>query len=965
MTVRFGILGDLTLNVDGERRRIPGPKAGVLLASLLLRPGAPLSVDRLMDTVWGDRPPRTALASLHNHFARLRSALGAERGRLRAVPSGYALDVRPGELDAEAFEAGLRRAQDAHQAGDWGTLEAEITSALALWRGQPVPEFPSLQDAPEIARLAKRHLQAAELRFESALHAGRHHTITAELTCWAADHPLHEPFHRQLMTALHQAERTADAVAAYHRLRHTLADELGIDPAPTTQQVFRSLLTQGGPPGVPATSAPLNPQPAAASHPANTNNANSTDNTDLSDRAAPHAEPTRHTPFQIPRDIADFTGRAAELAALNERLLNAATDGMPPVVVISGMGGVGKTTLALHAAHATRAAFPDGQLYADLRGFGSGTPRTAHDLLARFLTDLGVPAPSMPEDTDDRAALYRATLAERRVLVVLDNAGDAVQVAPLLVGSGPGAVVVTSRHGLTALAAATHITLQPLAANEQQQLLAAICGPEQLAAEQAATEAILRACAGLPLALRIVGARLARGGRTVPCTAGHLHQTGQRLSALTLDHLDVREVFLMSYQALSSSPYEAERDAAAAFRLLGLWPDHPFCGEAASALLGRPVQRTFDLLDILVDAHLLQNPTPGAYRFHDLLGEFAAERAEQEESHGDRQAGLLRMLTWYEAATREADLATGTREHLDASPDLDAPLPQFADGDQAVDWITVEMPAIHHAVHIAARIRPELSWRIADGLFGWTLANLWATQGWQQPVSKALAAAERAGDLQGRARMENLLGVAHGANYRSELSLSHLAAAAALYEQIGDTRRQAATLANYSQACVQIGRMQEGLTAVRHAIALYTEIGPPPTLFLHCLGYLLLGSGDAAGAEPVFRQALEVWRSEGASLVVAIGLVSLGDSLRALDRRDEAFACLEESLALARRLDNDFQIADALEALARTHLHFGDRNQARHHWRAALDIAEKRQIDQMINDCLTGLESLAADADAR
>ncbi|MFD5148120.1 BTAD domain-containing putative transcriptional regulator [Streptomyces sp. NPDC058401] len=957
MAVRFGILGDLTLDVHGERRRIPGPKAGVLLASLLLRPGAPLSVDRLMDSVWGDRPPRTALASLHNHFARLRSALGAERERLRAVPSGYALDVRPGELDAEAFETRLRRAQDAQQALDWDTVEAEITSALALWRGRPVPEFPSLQDSPEIAHLAERRLQAVELRFESALHAGRHHTVTAELTRWAADHPLHEPFHRQLMTALHRAERTADAVAAYHALRRTLADELGIDPAPTTQQLFRLLLTPGGPPAAPAPQDPdpaaRHPHPHADPHPANSENP---------DGSPPHAGPARpaHAPFQIPRDIADFTGRAAELAALCERLLSSATDCLPPVVVISGMGGVGKTTLALHAAHAAHAAFPDGQLYADLRGFGSGTPRTAHDLLARFLTDLGVPAPSVPEDTDDRAALYRATLAERRVLVVLDNAGSAEQVAPLLIGTGPGAALVTSRHGLTALTAATHITLQPLAADEQQQLLAAICGPERLAAEQAATEAILRACAGLPLALRIVGARLARGGRTLPGTADHLRRTGDRLSALTLGHLGVRDVFLMSYQALSSSPCPTERDAAAAFRRLGLWPDHPFSAEAASALLGRPVQRTFDLLDVLVDAHLLQNPAPGAYRFHDLLGDFAAERVDQEEGDEEREAGLLRMLTWYEAATREADLATGTREHHDAATQPHAPLPEFADGDQAVAWITAEMPAIHHAVHIAAGIRPELSWRIADALFGWTLANLWATQRWQHPVHEALAAAERAGDLQGRARMENFLGVAHGANQHGEISLSHLAAAAALYEQIGDTRRQAASLANYSQVCVQTGRMHEGLTEIRRAIDLHADIGPPPIWFLHSLGHLLLDSGDAAGAEPVFRRSLEVWRSEGESLVVAIGLVSLGDSLRALDRRDEAFACLEESLMLSRELDDEFQIADALEALARAHLHFGDRDQARTNWCEALAIAEKRRIGRVIDDCLKGLDSLGA-----
>nr|WP_279592261.1 AfsR/SARP family transcriptional regulator [Streptomyces sp. KS 21] len=921
----------------------------MLLATLLLRPGVPLSVDRLMAAVWGDHPPRTALASLHNHFARLRSALGTERDRLHATRGAYALRPHQGEVDAEVFRTCLERAQEARRACDWETLDEESAAALALWRGQPLPEFPSLHGTPEIAHLVEQHLQAVELRFDSHLHTGRHRAVTADIAHYAAAHPLREPFHRQLMTALHQAERTADAIAAYHGLRRALADELGIDPAPTTQQVFRKLLVQGAPSVGSMGPVSLEPQPTASPTP----------HTDP-DGTAPDSRPARHAPFQIPRDIADFTGRTAELAVLRESLLTAAAGGLPPSVVISGMGGVGKTTLALHAAHGTRIAFPDGQLYADLRGFGSGTPRTAHDLLARFLNDLGVPARSLPEDTDDRAALYRATLAERRVLVVLDNARDAVQVAPLLIGSGPGATVVTSRHALTGLAAATHITLQPFRSDEQHQLLAAICGPDRLAAEQVATEKILTACAGLPLALRIVGARLAHGGRTVPGTADRLHQTGHRLTALTLDHLNVREVFLMSYQALGSSPLQAERDAAAAFRRLGLWTAHPFSVEAASALLDHPVERTLDFLDILVDAHLLQNPTPGAYRFHDLLGEFAAELAEQEDSAEEREAGLLRMVTWYRAATRQADLATRTRPHVDAAPDPGAPLPEFNDGDQALAWITVEMPAIHHAVRTASlSTRPELSWGIADTLFGWTLANWWATQEWEQPVNEALAAAERAGDLRGQARMENFLGAAHGAAFRNEAGLNHLAAAATLYEQIGDTERQAMSLANYAMACAQADRMQEGLAAVRNAIALYSETGHPPPYFLHVLGSLLLGSGDAAGAEPVFRQCLEVWRSEGRCLYRAITLVTLGDSLRALDRRDEAFACLEESLALSRDLNNDFQTAEALEALARTHLHFGDRDRARNHWRESLTIAEKHRIERVINDCRKGLHSLA------
>lgn len=933
VAVRFGLLGEVTLHLDGERRQIPGPKAGVLLASLLLRSGLPVSVDRLAATVWGARPPRTAHASLHNHFSRLRSALGPERDRLRAARGAYALDIHAGELDAEVFASRLRRAQEARRALDWKKLDEETSAALALWRGQPVSQYPSLHESPEVVHLAELHLQAVELRFEARIRTGRHHAITAELTRYAADHPLREPFHRQLMTALHRADRTADAIAAYHRLRRNLADELGIDPAPSTQQIFGELL------------------------------APSTIDGDVhSDGAGQAAAPVSPAMFQTPRDIVDFTGRTAELAILRERLRSTPADSVPPVVVISGMGGVGKTTLALHAAHATRAAFPGGQLYADLRGFGSGTPRTPHDLLARFLIDLGVPAQSLPEDTDDRAALYRATLAERRILIMLDNARDAKQVTPLLIGSGTGAVIVTSRHALTGLSPATHITLQPFGDAEQQQLLAAICGPDRLSDEQPATERILAACAGLPLALRIVGARLAQpGSTTLGAVADRLDEEGRRLTALSLDHLNVSDVFRMSYQALRAGLRQAERDAATAFRRLGLWSCNPFSAEAASALLDRPVEQTRDLLDILVGAHLLQNPTPCSYRFHDLLGDFALQCAETEESADEREAALLRMVSWYCAALHRADTLTQTN----ATPDLPprtgtrGPLPEFADANTALAWISQELPAILSAIRAAAdSTRPELAWHTAHYLFGWIQTNWW-TGLWEQPVIEALATARREGDLTAQAHMHKLLGIAYGVSYRNEPSLSHLDEAAALYERLGNTERQAATLGNYAHACLQAGRIEEGLTVIRQAIHLHEDSRPLPMPILHTHGALLLGSGDAGRAEESFRQCLTLCHTENRTVYLPIVLVNLGDALRAQGRRDEAFTHLEESLKLASDVDNHFLIADALEALARAHIHFGDPDQARSCWQKALAIAEQHRLDRVIHDCLAGLDALA------
>ncbi len=311
-----------------------------------------------MAAVWGDHPPRTALASLHNLFARLRSLLGPESRRLQRNRGSYSLRLCPGELDAEVFSTHLVCAQDILRARDWETVEKESAAALSLWRGRPVAEFPSLHGAPEVAHLVEQHLQAVEMRFEAHLRTDRHREVTADIAHYAATHPLREPFHRQLITALHQGERTADAITAYHSLRRSLADELGVDPAPATQQVFRKVLAPASPRAARGSSPALDPQPTASHQP------NATHPGD----AAADSELVRETAFQIPRDIGDFTGRYGELAALRERLLTSGADGLPSVVVISGMGGIGKTTLALHAAHGIRGSFPDGQLYADLRG---------------------------------------------------------------------------------------------------------------------------------------------------------------------------------------------------------------------------------------------------------------------------------------------------------------------------------------------------------------------------------------------------------------------------------------------------------------------------------------------------------------------------------------------------------------------------------------------------------------------
>ncbi|XUM01562.1 BTAD domain-containing putative transcriptional regulator [Streptomyces venezuelae ATCC 10712] len=462
---KFGLLGTLVVHDGTEPRPVTGPKVRVLLAALLLQANRTVSRDALKEALWGDAVPASADAALANHLTRLRRVLaGAGDGteeRLRTVAPGYQLDVHEGELDADAFEARVRAVRGAHRAEEWEAVRRETDLALGLWRGTPLADLApfSETEAPalRVHQLTEARLQVLEWSFDAELGLGRHHEAVAPLTALAAEHPLREGFHRRLMLALHRSGRQAEAFSVFHRLRRDLVEELGTEPGSAVREAHAELLA-----GEPA------PRPRAASV---------------------------RPPFQLPCEADAFTGRTAEVAAVRALLgvrgegtaetapggdggagggggsrtgsgtgsgtsggVRAGTgpgpvgvgaiggggaDGGPGglasrtrAVVISGMGGVGKTALAVHVAHRVRDAFPDGALYADLRGYCVGGARTAHELLARFLSDLGVHQDTLPEDTDDRALLFRAALAERKVLLVLDNARNAAHVAPLLPAGG-------------------------------------------------------------------------------------------------------------------------------------------------------------------------------------------------------------------------------------------------------------------------------------------------------------------------------------------------------------------------------------------------------------------------------------------------------------------------------------------------------------------------------------------------
>ncbi|MER5886537.1 BTAD domain-containing putative transcriptional regulator [Streptomyces sp. NPDC001941] len=929
---RFGLLGPLSLHDGTTDRPVTSPKGRVLLAALLLRAGRVVSSDALKQALWGERPPATADASLSNHVVRLRRALsaaGADPARLAAVAPGYLLRVADGELDTDLFEAALERARLAQRRGDWAEVARGCAGALALWRGDPLADVPCFAEAEPQARrveqLRELRLQALEWSFDAELHLGRPQGIVPELTALTAAHPLREGFHRQLMLALHRTDRQAEALAAFQRLRRTLVEELGIEPGTAVRAAHQEVLAPAPPP------EPVPPAP--------------------------------RPPLQLPAPVSDFTGRAEEVETVGALLRRESGGTGPRPVVLSGMGGIGKTTLAVHVAHRLREEFPGGQLYADLRGFGPGAPRAPHDLLARFLSDLGVCTESLPEDTDDRAALFRAALAGRRVLVVLDNARDAAQVAPLLPGGDRASVVVTSRHTLADLPGAALVPLAPLDRAEQHTLLAAVCGPERMHGEPAAARDILAACGGLPLALRIVGGRLAsRPGWPLALLAERLTPHDGRLSALTMGGLAVQETFAMSYLAMRDSGRPVERAAARAFRLLGLWPEHALAPESAAALLGRGVRETVELLEVLADAHLLQTPAPGRYAFHDLLGEYAAERAAEEEPPGERAAAVRRLLVWYVTALTAACSAT-TRQTQPPPPPAEpapAPPPRFTGAEDALRWCVREIPAVKHAIDTAGALgRPDLAWRIAVGLFGYA-GTYWWTGEWDVCLRRAMEIAEEHGDTEGRAWLYRRIAVAHGMAYRNEECLENLSTALELFTADGDLDAQASILGNMSALYVQMELPREGLEYARRSRALYRVTGNTrnEALVLSRIASALQLAGDLEGAVEHYRQMVPLQRADDLPTSYATTLTNLAEALTQLGRRDEAFAALREALAIRHRLGDHGGEADCLVYTARAHHAFGEWDRARDCWLRCLDLARAHDLPLRVKESLEGLAEL-------
>jgi len=893
--MRFELLGPVRLGDDHSgSREIRGEMPRTVLALLLLNANAVVSADELMETVWAGNAPASARESLQNHVMRLRRTLGDEGGaRIRAVAPGYLIQVEPGEFDLEVFEALCASGAQSLSDWQWASASGDLTAALALWRGRPAADVPAVSGHPRIREAIESRLEALEGRIEADLELGRHREVVGELSVLVAEHTLHEGFHRQLMLALYREDRQAEALDTFLALRRALVDGPGTQPGESIRRLQGQILS-----AAPEIAAPVRVAEATtvaqAAGPTGTTHDNANANADGGSR------------FQLPPDPRGFTGRAHELDELIA-LAGAAPEGtdagMVVISAIDGMGGVGKTALAVCAAHRVRDRFPDGQLFLDLHGFSTDLdPITAADALDWFLRSLGVPPKLIPEDLGERAAAYRDRLNGTRTLIVLDNAAGAAQVRPLLPEAPGCLVLITSRKQLTGLDDAYALALDVLPEADAIALLHRIAGSGRVPAHHPAIPELIALCGQLPLAVRIIAARLRQEpSLRIEDLVVRLRDENALLDRLTGDDHNLTAVFDSSYTNLP----DAEQHL---FRNLGLIPGPDFDTYAAANLIDTDLRATEHLLESLLSHSLLIQQTPGRYRFHDLVRAYARTLSSDHPADADNTA-LDRLMDYYQHTSDSADrhLARLTRPGS-ASVALDLPhlsvLPDLPDRTAAVAWMRAERENLLAAIaHAAASAQPERMIALTSAL----AAFLQQEGHWQQAAALHQAAVTTA------RHHRDLVGEANALQDLSRVRLvtgDHAAAAKlferalTLYRDLGDRLGEANTECELSRVHGMTGDFPVAISLTEHALALYQDLGDRlgEANARQDLARVHGARGDLPASTDFLKQAVALYHEVGHRHGLAGALRELASLLRLSGDFSGATDLAEQSLAEYRDL---------------------------------------------------------------
>ena len=903
------LLGPLEARVGGVAVPLPGRRVRTLLAVLALSAGRPVATDVLADRIWGEDLPANVRGSLQTAVMRLRRELGAET--VERSPGGYLLRVDRSAVDALRFE---QLAGDSCGDSSGDSRQDRLGAALALWRGDPFEE--SLSDwlsDHERPRLVELYLSTLE-RLADLDRTG---AWMVELSDAVARHPLRESLWVRLMRSLHGAGRSAEALEQYSQARASIAAELGVEPGPELRLAYTEML---------AADAEQVEAPSARA-----------------------GEPAFEPPRQLPADISHFTGRQAELAELDA--VAARTDAVA-IAAITGPGGAGKTSLAVHWAHRARDRFPDGQVYLNLRGFSAGRPVAAVDALGMLLRAVGVPDRDVPDGLEPRSALLRTRLAGKRMLVLLDNARAVDQVRPLLPGTAGCVVLVTSRNQLRGLGSRNGARRLPLTALDPAagaELIAASIGADRAAAEPNAVSRLVRYAGGLPLALTIAGERALRyGEQSLAAVAGELADEHRRLDSLgdpDDPENDLRAVFSWSYAAL-------DEETAAYFRLLGTMPSGDFGADAAACLAdlcgldgATAAART---LDRLVAANLLEQPCPGRYQYHDLIRVYAAELGRRATAPDELDRAIDRVLDYYlDGVFRAAAIVAPHRLAGESAPPSPVQAARLDDHAEALAWWEIERRAVAGAVELAtAHGRDSYAWQLA-----WHTGPLLARSRVSDDVllvaELGLAAADRLGDHRARYLAAGTLGLVYHRLRRHEDAVTTFESAMRSCRRRGHPAAEALILTRLGSSCHDAGRMRAALAYHEQALAALDRAEAAPVAgdvltpsragILLNLGGSHTRSGDPAAGIKYTLEAVAAARRSGHHQVEAQAQGNLAEAYLAQGDYAEAAAAAEEALHWMRRyLRVGEPIAETLHTLGLALVALGRTDESRQAWHEAL-----------------------------
>ncbi|MFF7235697.1 BTAD domain-containing putative transcriptional regulator [Streptomyces collinus] len=916
---RFRLLGPLEVRLDAGPVALTG-RQRALCSLLLLNTDRVVSIDRLAQGLWGDHRPSASAARVRALVAEVRRALGPTAGGLLSTRTpGYAMRVDRTDIDVFVFEDLVREGSKAAARGGWAEAYRCHDEAASLWQGDPLPDLPTME--AERRRLTELHIAALEGRAEADLELGRHGAAVAELVRLTSEHPLREHPHGLLMRALQRDGRTPEALAVYSGLRRRMVDELGVDPSDELDALHRRLLSGDG-----AAAAP----------------------------AAPPPVPARRVPRQLPRAPRRFVGRSAQL-----RRLDAARSGGEQLTLIVGPAGAGKTALALHWAHRTAADFPDGQLFLDMRGFDSAESMTVEEALPLLLQGLGSAPRDIPLGLEAQAALYRTLLAERQVLIVLDDVADASVVRRLLPASSASLTLVTSRHklsGLVTLDGAHRVFCDVLDRAEALELLTSSVGREAVASDTEAADRLVELCDRLPLALCVAGSWVGDRPGGIATYVDDLAERGRlaRLHVEGEESVAVRGALDLSYGTL---PDEAKW----VFRSLGLVPGTGRSVAAAAAGAGLDGNRTADLLGLAQRVHLLRNGEDGRPAWHDLVHEYARERALAEDGEAERDRAVDRILDHYLQSVVNAAAACGMYVPHSRPAAVDGSTPRiFGAQEEAVDWFDGEWDDITAVIGYAAEHGPaRYAWQLVDALQD-LLHHRRPHSEWIRLARLARRAAEREGDALGQAAACISIGAARWRAGDLREALAEYEAGELLARRAGWLYGEAKCLQGKGVTLKLLGEPHKAPPCYTRTLSIYRTLGMTRAekMMLINTASLYGTLGRLADAEEAIVRALALTDDDAGDHVHAMALVNLALVLHEQARFAEARDALRGSLRVSRDSGSVYAEAVTLETLARVRGDAGQDARAIRAYEDALHLARQVGNRNCEVDSLVGLASV-------